>query len=110
MPSRPAGSSSPISTRVCASGASRMASRAAPANSAEATTTRARVSRSSSPSSVPLYMVDTGTAIAPSRSSARKVTTCSGQSVAAISTRSSGRIPSEASPAAKTATCPASSA
>ena len=86
-----------------------MASRVVAANSAVATTTRARVSRSSSPSSTPLHMVDTGTATAPIRSSARKVITVSGRSEVTSSTRSSGRTPSARRPADSSATRWASS-
>ena len=87
-----------------------MASRVTAANSLVATTTRARVSRSSSPSSAPLYMVDTGTATAPMRSSARKVITVSGRSEVTSTTRSSGRTPSARRPDANAATRCASSA
>ena len=89
---------------MVASGARLMASRVTAANSPVATTTRARVSRSSSPSSVPLYMVDTGTATAPMRSSARNVITVSGRSEVTSSTRSSGRTPSACSPDDSSAT------
>ena len=87
-----------------------MASRAVAANSGVATTILARVSRSSSPSSTPLYMVETGTATAPIRSRARIVIRVSGRSEPTIRTRSSGRTPKAWNPAATWATCCASSA
>ena len=99
-----------MSTRVAASGARCMAARATAAHSGVATTTRARLSATSSPSSSARYMVDTGTGMAPIRSSAQNVTTVSGRSVATRSTRSSGRTPAARNPAASSAARAASSA
>jgi hypothetical protein len=55
-------------------------------------------------------MVDTGTGMAPIRSSAQNVMTVSGRSLATSSTRSSGRTPKAPNPAASSAACAASSA
>ena len=99
-----------MSTSLAASGARCMAARATAAHSGVATTTRARLSATSSLSSSARYMVDTGTGMAPIRSSAQNVTTVSGRSVATKSTRSSGRTPAAWNPAASSAARAASSA
>ena len=100
---------SPVSTTWRRSGAPAAAVCTASANSGLPSSTRARESATSTPSSLPVSIVDDGTATAPTYIVARIAVNSSTSSTMHIRTRSSGRTPIATSPAATRRTSSASS-
>ncbi len=103
------GATSPVRTTWRRSGASAAAAVTVAANSWLPSSTRARESTTSLPSSRPVSIVEDGTATAPTYIAARIPVASSTSSTMQSSTRSSGRTPIPTSPAATRRTSTASS-